>query len=98
VGGEGSERMGLEGEGFAGTKVCAGWIPPEVVSALEMDVARYPRGLVRLDSLHLEYFAGRRPWRTVMRALQYSIRRYEFDDWLLRPSGAPGVPHPARQI
>jgi flavin-dependent dehydrogenase len=98
LGQRGIDSVVLEAEPFPRTKLCAGWITPAVVRALEMDVERYPRGLLRLDNLHMEYFGRRRPWRTDMRSDQYSIRRYEFDDWLLRRSGAPVVTHAARAV
>jgi flavin-dependent dehydrogenase len=63
-----------------------------------MDVDQYPRGIVRLDRLHMEYFARRSPWRAAMRSEQYSIRRYEFDDWLLGRSGAKVVQHRVQRI
>jgi flavin-dependent dehydrogenase len=98
LGRHGIDSLVLEAEPFPRTKLCAGWITPEVVRALEIDVARYPRGLLRLDRLHMEYFAGARPWRIDMRSEQFSIRRYEFDDWLLARSGAKVVQHQVRHI
>jgi flavin-dependent dehydrogenase len=98
LGRRGIDSLVLESEPFPRTKLCAGWITPEVVRALEMDVERYPRGLLRLDRLRMEYYLRTSPWRADMRSEQYSIRRYEFDDWLLQRSGAKVIHHPVRRI
>ncbi len=94
----GIDSVVLDSEVFPRTKLCAGWITPDVVHALEMDVEGYPCGLLRLDTLHIEYFAGANPWKTDLRSGQYSIRRYEFDDWLLKRSGAAVFHQPVRDI
>ncbi len=88
LGRRGIDSVVLESAVFPRTKLCAGWITPEVVRSLAMDVESYPCGLLRLDKLHLEYFARTSPWQVDMRSDQYSIRRYEFDHWLLKRCGA----------
>lgn len=76
---------------FPRDKVCAGWITPQVVADLELDVADYRKGrtfqpftgfkvgLVDTDrSVETRYGAP----------VSYGIRRCEFDAYLLRRSGA----------
>ena len=94
----GIDSIVLDAELFPRTKLCAGWITPEVLAALQIDVEGYPRGLLRLDTLRVEYFARETPWTKHLSSGQYSIRRYEFDDWLLKRSGATVLQHTARSI
>jgi len=75
---------------FPRDKVCAGWITPAVIDALELDVRAYAcqrvfqpiaafrTGLISGESLETRYPAS----------VSYGIRRCEFDDYLLRRSGA----------
>jgi flavin-dependent dehydrogenase len=76
---------------FPRDKPCAGWITPQVVADLELDLDLYRRsrtlqpitgfrvGLVRGDGgVAVDYG----------RAISFGIRRCEFDDFLLRRSGA----------
>src|SRR5215510_3057614 len=88
----------LDAESFPRTKLCAGWITPQVLEALHIDADAYPRGIVRLEKLHVEYFAREAPWIRDVASAQYSIRRYEFDDWLLKRSGASVFQHAVRRI
>ncbi len=79
---------------FPRTKLCAGWITPDVIDDLDIDLAAYPHGILQLDSVlcHLKGMRSRLP------AVQYSIRRYEFDAWLLERSGASVVQHKVERI
>jgi flavin-dependent dehydrogenase len=79
---------------FPRTKLCAGWITPEVVADLRMDPSGYPHRFLTFEvtQVHLYGFAFR------MRSPQHSIRRYEFDDWLLKRSGAPALEHEVRRV
>lgn len=78
-------------------KLCAGWITPKVIADLEIDPQEYPRGIVKLD--RMKFFVGRGLRRSrSAETLQYSIRRIEFDAWLLERSGAPTTEHTVRQI
>jgi flavin-dependent dehydrogenase len=72
---------------FPRTKLCAGWITPKVLTKLEMK--DYPHSLIRFNRLHYHFFNLRVPVRTE----QYSIRRFEFDHWLLRRAGVPVYRH-----
>ena len=82
----------VEKSDFPRTKLCAGWITPKVKTKLEM--TDYPHSLIRFDRLHFHFFNRRVPVRTV----QYSIRRFEFDHWLLRRAGVPVYRHTVRHV
>ncbi len=82
----------LERVNFPRNKVCAGWITPGVARVLSLDLEDYARGRV------LQPITG---FRTGLigdpdseietpygRTISYGIRRLEFDDYLLRRSGA----------
>ncbi|HPP51452.1 MAG TPA: hypothetical protein PK777_00770, partial [Thermoguttaceae bacterium] len=72
-------------------------ITPKVLADLEIQPEEYPYGLVQLDRLRLVVGRSRR-WRFRISAHQYSIRRAEFDGWLLERSGAEVVQHTVREI
>ena len=90
----GLECLVLDKESFPRLKLCAGWITPELVDDLEMDVASYPYRFLTFDAIrvHLYGLSFR------LRSPQHSIRRYEFDDWLLRRSGATVMQHEVKRI
>ncbi|MEZ5582930.1 MAG: NAD(P)/FAD-dependent oxidoreductase [Candidatus Competibacteraceae bacterium] len=90
----GVDCLVLDRQRFPRPKLCAGWITPEVVRDLELDITRYPQGLLTFNRLHV------RLWRLglTLNTVQHSIRRYEFDAWLLTRSGAPAHQHYARHI
>ena len=76
---------------FPRDKVCAGWLTPRVFDLLELDPEEY-----RATGLTLQDITGFRtgvmgaePIEThYSRVVSYAIRRCEFDDYLLRRSGA----------
>ena len=79
---------------FPRTKLCAGWVTPEAMADLELDPGDYPLSVMTFDKLHLH-------WKALtlkLNSWQHSIRRYEFDDFLLRRSGASVQRHKAREI
>ncbi|NJN46209.1 MAG: NAD(P)/FAD-dependent oxidoreductase [Candidatus Competibacteraceae bacterium] len=90
----GVDCLVLDRQTFPRPKLCAGWITPEVVRDLALDVAAYPQGLVTFNRLHVKL------WRLgfKLNTVQHSIRRYEFDAWLLARSGAPVQTHYARHV
>ena len=91
---EGVDCLVLDKERFPRTKLCAGWITPQVVADLELDVASYPHRFLTFERLLFHFpWLGLRP-----RTVQHSIRRYEFDAWLLQRSGAPVEQHRVRDI
>lgn len=84
----------LDAQNFPRTKLCAGWITPEVVRDLEIDIRDYPHRFLSFDRLHIHLFGlGFR-----VNGVQHSIRRFEFDDWLLKRSKVPFVNHNVRDI
>jgi flavin-dependent dehydrogenase len=84
----------LDRQPFPRPKLCAGWITPEVVRDLELDPATYPQGFMSFKQLRVHLWGLGFKLATV----QHSIRRYEFDAWLLHRSGAPVHTHPVRHI
>ena len=90
----GLDVLVLDRAAFPRTKLCAGWVTPEALQDLEVDPDDYPHSLLTFDhlALHWKWFSVRPGTR------QYSIRRYEFDDFLLRRSGANVIRHKVGQI
>lgn len=79
---------------FPRLKLCAGWITPAVLRDLQIKPGEYPHGLLTFRSFSIHI--GGRLWRLPTK--QHSIRRYQFDEWLLRRSRAPVEQHEVRQI
>ena len=75
---------------FPRDKTCAGWIVPQVVESLQLDVADYAARNVWQPITGFQLGWGNRPGVTVRfdHTVSYGIRRCEFDDYLLRRSGA----------
>jgi flavin-dependent dehydrogenase len=90
----GAEVLVLDRERFPRVKLCAGWVTPEVLRDLEFDRASYPHRFLTFDRVHVHLKAFHRRARCV----QHSIRRWEFDAWLLERSGVPVEQHHVRQI
>ncbi|MCJ7814446.1 MAG: NAD(P)/FAD-dependent oxidoreductase [Xanthomonadales bacterium] len=84
----------LDRASFPRTKLCAGWVTPRALADLELDPGDYPHSFMTFDALVLHWTIF-----TVKFTLrQHSIRRYEFDDFLLRRSGATVRKHKVREI
>jgi len=84
----------LDRETFPRPKLCAGWITPDVVSDLAIEPGEYPFGWLCFERLRIHRgWLGVRP-----RTVQYSIRRFEFDAWLLGRSRARVLPHYVREV
>jgi flavin-dependent dehydrogenase len=90
----GADVVILDKETFPRLKLCAGWITPEVVRELEMDPASYPHRFLTFNKMHA-YFKG---VHLPLPCVQHSIRRVEFDAWLLERSGARCIQHTVRNI
>jgi len=90
----GADVLVLDRERFPRLKLCAGWITPEVVRDLEIELRAYPHRLLTFPRLRVHY--GR--WHLPIACVQHSIRRFEFDAWLLERSGAPVQQHNVRHI
>ncbi len=84
----------LDRVAFPRLKLCAGWIMPEVLTDLDFDAASYPYPLTTVPRLRLSV----RGLKLQLPAKQLAIRRIEFDDWLLKRSGAPVQTHHVREI
>lgn len=88
------ECLVLDKAQFPRNKLCAGWITPEVVEDLEIDVTIYPHSFLTFEQLYFHFpVIG---FKT--NGKQHSIRRYEFDAWLLERSGAEVRHHEVRNI
>ncbi len=85
----GVDVLVLDRERFPRPKLCAGWITPEVLQDLALDPADYPHGFLSFRRLHFHLKALHLP----VQALQHSIRRFEFDAWLLERSRRRTVQH-----
>ena len=94
LGQAGIETLVLDRSAFPRPKPCAGWITPRVLRHLEIDEHRVPCSISRFSRFHVHFPRFTLPLPT----LQYAIRRIEFDDWLLRRSGAPVQTHTVREI
>ncbi len=75
---------------FPRDKVCAGWITPQVVEELDLDVEDYRRGRVFQPINSFITGMGEQANAAVSydKIVSYGIRRCEFDHYLLERSGA----------
>ena len=94
----GMDCLILDSRAFPRVKLCAGWITPAVFRCLESDPAEYPHSLLTLRKIRVEVFGKKSVRRWTVRTRQYSVRRCEFDHWLLLRSGAPFEEHEVRSI
>lgn len=90
----GADVLVLDKEVFPRLKLCAGWITPQVVQDVDLDPASYPHRFLSFRKLHFHLKGLHLPAPCV----QHSIRRYEFDAWLLEQSGAPVLNHAVKEI
>jgi flavin-dependent dehydrogenase len=90
----GASVLVLDKETFPRLKLCAGWITPEVVRDLDMDIKDYPHRFLTFERLHVHV----KGLYVKVPCIQHSIRRVEFDAWLLERSGAPVVQHTVKTI
>lgn len=90
----GMDCLVLDRETFPRTKLCAGWITPGVVADLEMDPETYPHSFMTFPGLKIHVFG----LTVTLDSPEHSIRRCEFDHWLLRRSGAEVAGHYVQSI
>lgn len=90
----GVDVLVLDRARFPRTKLCAGWITPEAVDDLEFDIDAYPHSFMSFDKLHFHF----KHFNFSKKTTQHSIRRVEFDDYLLKRSGAPVQEHTVKKI
>ncbi|MFV2005295.1 MAG: NAD(P)/FAD-dependent oxidoreductase, partial [Gammaproteobacteria bacterium] len=81
----------LDKQSFPRSKVCAGWVTPEVMRVLNVDLEDYAKGRVlqkisgfKISQLGQKQVESHYPGEPV----SYGIRRIEFDDYLLQRCGA----------
>lgn len=87
----------LDKEIFPRVKLCAGWITPKVYSILNMQ--DYPYGILKFNKIFVSYYTqSNREIRTSFKTTQYSIRRYEFDYWILQKADVEVKQHEVRNI
>ncbi len=96
----GLDVLVLDRARFPRDKVCAGWLTPQAAAALELDVAEYERGRVlqRVTGVSACRLGGTPVVTRYDAIVSYGIRRCEFDDFLLRRSGAPVRSEPLRSL
>ena len=88
----------LDKQSFPRLKLCAGWITAKVMEDLEFSAADYPHPISELKvKVHLPWLPWVLSWFPT-RWVNYSIRRLEFDHWLLERSGATIVQHSVKKI
>lgn len=93
----GMSTLILDKSNFPRVKLCAGWITPRVFHLLNME--DYPHGIIEFRKMHLHYYTNKnKELKFTAKTKQYSIRRYEFDDWLLKKSGAEFINHNVKTI
>jgi flavin-dependent dehydrogenase len=90
----GADVLVLDKEVFPRLKLCAGWITPQVVTDLDLDPASYPHRFLTFRKLHFHFKGVRLP----VPCIQHSIRRFEFDEWLLSQANAPVITHAVKEI
>lgn len=80
----------LDRSHFPRDKVCAGWITPGLIHALQLDLEDYVRGrtLQPIRSFRTGLVGGNPIDTRFDHTVSYGIRRCELDDYLLRRAGA----------
>lgn len=84
----------LDKSAFPRFKPCAGWITPQVLKWAEMDNKSYPFGLTEFTGFDVSI----KGLKFKLPTHQYSIRRFEFDHWLLQRAGVEFHVHEVREI
>jgi geranylgeranyl reductase family protein len=87
----GADVLVIDQATFPRDKVCAGWITPPVIDTLQLDTEGYAtqRTFQPITAFRTGVIGSLRDVRTGYDTpVSYGIRRCEFDDYLLRRSGA----------
>lgn len=86
----GFDVMVMDKASFPRDKVCAGWITPAVIEALQLDTEDYARRhvLQPITAFRTGLIDGGDHETHYTDTVSYGIRRSEFDDYLLQRSGA----------
>lgn len=88
---QGVDVLVMDKASFPRDKVCAGWITPQVIEDLQINLADYrqQRTLQPITGFRVGVIGARRVVEIgYERPVSFGIRRCEFDDYLLRRSGA----------
>ncbi|MDX1587571.1 MAG: NAD(P)/FAD-dependent oxidoreductase [Oleiphilaceae bacterium] len=88
---QGRRALVLDKQDFPRDKTCAGWVTPAVLRALEISPGEYSRERVMQPIYRFRIgMMGQKPVENDHgdTPVSYGIRRCEFDDYLLRRSGA----------
>ena len=88
--GAGLDVVVMDKAQFPRDKVCAGWITPAVIEELELDIEDYRQQHVfqTITGFYAGLLDGPVVETRYDHAVSYGIRRCEFDDYLLRRTGA----------
>jgi flavin-dependent dehydrogenase len=87
----GVDPMVVDAAVFPRDKVCAGWITPQVITELDLDVEEYRRGRTfqPITGFRVGLIGGHEEIEAAYgRPVSFGIRRCEFDHYLLQRSGA----------
>lgn len=86
----GVDTVILDKAKFPRDKVCGGWITPAVVDELEIDLTEYTQGRVlqKITSFRTGTIGRTEVATDYGRPVSYGVRRFEFDEYLLRRCGA----------
>ncbi len=84
----------LDKESFPRKKLCAGWITPGVLKKLDLDLKDYPKGFLCFKTMHVHVYGLTKKIKTE----QYSIRRYEFDEFLFKRAESKYFRHTVKDI
>jgi menaquinone-9 beta-reductase len=84
----------LDKQAFPRDKVCGGWITPQVLTEIEVDSAEYAqeRVLQPITGFRVGCIGGPSVVTGYDNAVSHGIRRCQFDDYLLKRSGARVLP------
>lgn len=80
----------LDKSKFPRDKVCGGWITPQVIESLDINCSHYSRDriLQPITGFRTSCMGDRETETHYHRPISYGIRRVEFDEYLLKRSGA----------
>jgi geranylgeranyl reductase family protein len=88
--GSGLHVIVMDKRSFPRHKTCAGWITPEVVKALQINLEEYSRRhiLQPITGFRAGVLGRKQIEIFYKHVVSFGIRRYEFDDYLLQRCGA----------
>jgi len=86
----GADVLVMDKRTFPRDKVCAGWITPAVIDSLELDIEDYRRSRVfqPITGFRTGLLGSREIETDYSEPVSYGIRRFEFDDYLVKRCGA----------